>query len=77
MSHSTGTHHLHEGKIRCRCGKVGAILWEDAPTPDGTGRPEFVKIDGDFYERIAKKPPYPIELVCNACGAAAAGPIQL
>ena len=75
MSPKFGTHHLHEGKIRCRCGKVGVIVWEEAPASDG-GRTEFVKVEGDFYERLAKKPPYPIELVCNACGAASIAPLQ-
>jgi hypothetical protein len=70
-----GTHHLHEGKIYCRCGKTGTIIWEDAPSAEGDRR-EFVKIEGDFYERISKQAPHPIELVCNSCGAARPGPIQ-
>ena len=75
MSPKFGTHHLHAGKIHCRCGRVGSIVWEDAPSEEGAQR-EFVKIDGDFYERLSKRPPYPIELVCNCCGTAQPGPVQ-
>jgi len=70
-----GSHHLHEGQIRCRCGKIGKIIWEDAPSHEGVRR-EFVKLDGDFYERLSKRSPHPVELVCNACGSAQPGPVQ-
>jgi hypothetical protein len=72
MSPTFGTHQLLDGEIHCRCGKNGSILWEDAPS-DGGDHQEFVKIDGDFYERLSKRPPHPIELVCNACGTAQPG----
>ncbi|HWY64886.1 MAG TPA: hypothetical protein VNX61_06700 [Rhizomicrobium sp.] len=29
----------------------------------------FVEVSPGFYERMARKPPYPIELVCHSCGA--------
>jgi hypothetical protein len=70
-----GSHHLQQGQIRCRCGKIGSIVWEDAPAAEGV-RQELVKLDGDFYERLSKRPPYPVELVCNTCGTAQVGPVQ-
>ena len=73
MSAKFGTHQPHGGKIKCRCGKVGSILWEDALS-EGVHR-EFVKIEGDFYERLSKRTPHPIELVCNSCGTAQPGPV--
>jgi hypothetical protein len=75
MSSKFGTHQLQGGKINCRCGKVGSIVWENARSEKGAQR-DFVKIDGDFYERLSKRPPYPIELVCNSCGTAQPGPAQ-
>lgn len=55
-------------EIYCNhCGKHGRLYWENDPHAT---RQVLVRIDGDFYERIRKKAPYPIELVCNGCGAA-------
>jgi len=50
------------------CGNSGELFWLTLG-PLGT-RPEFGGISGRFYERISRKPPYPIELICNCCGKA-------
>ena len=58
-------------RIVCRhCGKPGTIAWDDV-TRLNVSAPEPVGIDGPFYERLSRKPPYPIELVCRACGGVA------
>ena len=50
------------------------MLWEDIAKPGrGAAMPELVRIDGDFYERIAARKPYPIELVCGVCGTVHSG----
>jgi hypothetical protein len=57
--------------IVCRkCGKTGRIVWDDISRLNPS-TPEPVGIDGPFFERLSKKPPYPIELVCRACGGVA------
>ena len=57
---------LRVDEISCpHCGKNGRLHWERSADDR---RNELVKIDGDFYERLAKTPPFPIELVCNSCG---------
>jgi len=48
-----------------KCGQMGEILWER----DGR-RSLFLEVSPGFYERIANKVPYAIELVCHACGTA-------
>lgn len=59
-------HFQHVDTVRCpHCGKTGSITWEDDPR---AGPPELIGIDGDFYERIARKTPYAIKLVCRSCG---------
>jgi hypothetical protein len=76
MSSYFGQYDLHAGTIRCPgCGKDGMVEWEDMPDRSGVTR-QLVKIVGDFYERLSKKPPYPIELVCKDCGTAQTGPLQ-
>lgn len=51
--------------MRCPwCGQVGSSLWEETPT----GR-QLVRLNG-FYERLAKKLPWTIETVCDACDRA-------
>jgi hypothetical protein len=48
-----------------KCAAMGKILWE------GSGeRKTLVRLTGQFYERLRKLPPHPIELVCLTCGAA-------
>lgn len=68
MSAHFGCYPTHADTIQCpKCGKKGSIVWEDVPHTNGVAK-ELVRIEGDFFERIAPKPPYPIELVCNRCG---------
>lgn len=45
-----------------RCREDGVIVWEDFD-----GEPSLVSLTRDFYERISKKSPYGIELVCTNC----------
>ena len=57
--------------IVCRkCGKTGNVVWDDISRRNVCAS-EQVGIDGPFFERLSKKPPYPIELVCRACGGVA------
>jgi hypothetical protein len=44
---------------------MGVVVWEK----DGNSR-SLVSLSNGFYERISKKEPYPIEIVCRECGAA-------
>jgi hypothetical protein len=57
---------LHPDPVKCpRCGKTGCLFWE----AEARGSiKELVRIDGGFYERLAKRRPHPIELVCQGCG---------
>jgi hypothetical protein len=48
-----------------KCGTVGVVVWESA-----AGQTSLVRLSNGFYERLAKKDPYPIELVCHDCGTA-------
>ena len=51
--------------IKCHwCGHKGSSLWERTPA----GR-QLVNLRG-FYERLAKKAPYDIEMVCDYCNRA-------
>lgn len=52
--------------VHCpNCAAIGRIFWE------GSGeRRTLVSISEQFYERLCRLPPHPIELVCRACGAA-------
>lgn len=54
-----------------RCGKPGVILWDEVSRLNVTSR-ELISIEGPFFERLSKKQPYPIEMVCRACGEVAA-----
>lgn len=50
--------------ITCpRCQEHGVIVWEDAG-----GERTLVSLATEFYERISRKSPYGIELVCLKCG---------
>lgn len=55
--------------LNCKCGQTGTALWEEN-APGGLIEPEpvLIRLDG-FYERVARKPPYQIELACLECGA--------
>ena len=47
-----------------KCAAIGVSVWE------GTGAERsLVSLSKGFYERISKRNPYPIELICHACGA--------
>ena len=73
MQKSFGTYSVrpHNDAVVCRkCGQTGKIVW------DGVSRlnaavPEPAGINGPFYERLSRKAPYPIELVCRSCGGVA------
>ena len=47
------------------CGTLGVVTWERY----GKDR-TLVSLSKGFYERLSKKKPYPIELVCSECEAA-------
>src|ERR1700748_923063 len=65
-----GPHPSHWDKIICpKRGQQGYILWDEIPLADGTDK-QLNRIEGPFYERIARRDPYPIELVCHGCGTA-------
>jgi len=49
-----------------KCGAVGVVLWEG----ENNERRSLVSVSKNFSERISKKNPYPIELVCHNCGMA-------
>lgn len=61
----------HSDEIVCRnCGRSGTVVWDDV-TRLNVSTPELAGIDGPFFERLSKTAPYPIELVCRACGGVA------
>ena len=55
-----------------QCGKSGTIIWDDVSRLNNDVVTELVGIDGPFFERLSRNPPYPIEMVCRACGGVAA-----
>jgi DNA-directed RNA polymerase subunit RPC12/RpoP len=57
--------------IECpKCGQRGVVTWEKTAHGSVKGpEPTLVNLSPEFYERVSKKVPYPIELVCNRCGA--------
>jgi hypothetical protein len=58
-------------EIVCRnCGRSGTVVWDDVTRLNGS-TPESAGIDGPFFERLSRNAPYPIELVCRACGGVA------
>jgi len=50
-----------------KCSALGVVVWEK----DGAQR-ALVSLSKGFYERLSRKVPYPIELVCHECGTAQA-----
>lgn len=69
---ATHADHQHSSSFFCRtCGCSGKIVWEDV-SPLSNSMPELVGIDGPFFERVSKKPPFQVELICQECGAVAA-----
>ena len=76
MSIKSSDHSIrqHCGEIVCRhCGRTGTIVWDDVTRRNGSPEqmPELAGIDGPFFERLSRKAPYPIELVCRSCGGVA------
>ena len=64
-----GCYSPHSNALDCpKYGKKGAITWEDV-LRDNNPDKNLLGIEVDFLERLAKKPPYPIEVVCNGCDA--------
>ena len=62
----------HSDTVACnKCGKPGKIVWDDVSRLNNSTAPELAGIDGPFFERLSRKAPYPIELVCRACGGVA------
>jgi hypothetical protein len=49
------------------CGAVGQSVWEDEK-----GGPYLVNLSDGFYERLARRQPYDLEIVCKGCGTAQA-----
>jgi hypothetical protein len=47
------------------CAAEGAMVWENV-----RGERALIRLSAGFRERLSKRPPYPIELVCTQCGAA-------
>ncbi|HEY4274955.1 MAG TPA: hypothetical protein VGM68_05685 [Rhizomicrobium sp.] len=62
--------HLADPIVCRKCGKTGTVIWEDVSRLSAS-EPELAGIDGPFFERLSKKAPYPIELVCRKCGGVA------
>ena len=50
--------------VRCtNCAATGKIFWE------GVGEQKtLVRLSNEFYERLGRLPPHPIEIVCRTCG---------
>ena len=62
----------HSDSIICpNCGKRGKVVWDDVSRLGSHAEPELLGIEGPFFERLGRKPPYPIELVCRECGSVA------
>ena len=61
----------HSNTIKCnKCGMRGKVVWDDISRMKND-EPDLLGIDGPFFERIGRSPPYPIELVCRECGGVA------
>ena len=62
-------------ELACRrCGQTGVSVWEEnaAVGTDGP-QPILVSLSDGFYERLARKSPHAIELVCHRCEAVQPG----
>ena len=55
--------------IQCpRCGQKGETVWEENHAISSEGpQTSLVSLSSGFYERINKRSPYQIELVCHRC----------
>lgn len=66
MGSRFGSYQSHSNAFICPgCGNSGSVQWEGNGTSD---QKQMVGVKGDFFERLSKTAPYPIELVCNNCG---------
>jgi len=57
--------------IQCaKCSQKGSEIWEENTQINGRSpeTPQLIKRSEEFYERLAKKIPHPIEVVCHRCG---------
>ena len=51
-----------------KCGQQGSETWEENVQVSQAGpEPHLVGRSGEFYERLSRKAPYPIEVVCSRC----------
>jgi hypothetical protein len=57
--------------IRCpACGQEGSETWEENSQVGPRGpEGQFIRRSDGFFERLANKAPYGIEVVCHCCGA--------
>jgi len=61
--------------IACaKCGQQGSEIWEESAQNSSLG-PDLHLIgrSGEFYERLSKMAPHPIEVVCGHCGTVVTG----
>ena len=73
MDQKFGRHFIPQeaDAVVCRNYKrTGRILWDQLSRVPGS-HTDLIGIDGSFFERLSKTPPYPIELVCRYCGGVA------
>jgi hypothetical protein len=61
--------------LKChRCGQTGVSTWEENTGVNRNGRQtSLVSVSSGFYERLSKKSPHSIELVCHNCEAVQLG----
>jgi len=69
MSAIAQSHDQFTNMITCpKCGQQGHETWEETGQNSGLGPdPHLIMRSGDFYERLSRKAPYPIEVVCSRC----------
>lgn len=65
MSFHSGPQRISRKIVCPKCGQMGETVWERYGR-----KSSFLDVSPGFHERISKKVPYPIELVCQACGTA-------
>jgi hypothetical protein len=58
--------------IECpKCGEKGVATWEENKHTSVSGpEPTLIRLSSEFYERVSKRAPHVIELVCRKCGTA-------
>jgi hypothetical protein len=54
-----------------KCKSIGVADWEKI----GAER-SLIRLSRNFYERLSRKVPYPIEVVCLECGTVQDGQVQ-